>query len=88
MNDQDQYLSAIEWRRRLDSVLRDLRNSQYNPDLYKLYSNIDSMITELSKMEVHDRQYKTKNRIIAQSNKIKQSIDYLEKMILILKLLY
>jgi hypothetical protein len=88
MNDQDQYLSAIEWRRRLDNVLRELRNSQYNSDLYKLYSNIDSMITELSKMEVYDRQYKTKDRIIAQSNKIKQSIDYLEKMILILKLTY
>lgn len=79
-------LTAIEWKQKLESVYKDLRSSRYNPDLYKLYKNIQEMVTELSKIEVQDRQHKTNYNAQAQSDKIKSSVDYLEKMILILKL--
>lgn len=70
----------LELKRELDSV-------GYNPDLKKMYNNISSMVTELSKMEVSARRINKDTYTQPQVEKINQAIDHLEKLILIAKLM-
>lgn len=77
---------AIGARKKYHELHLLLKQSNYNPDLYKVLKNIDSMITELSKLEVLGRNSNRSNAISKQLENIKKSMDYLEKMLLILKL--
>lgn len=77
---------AIGARKKYHELHLLLKQSNYNPDLYKVLKNIDSMITELSKLEVQGRNSNRSNAISKQLENIKKSMDYLEKMLLILKL--
>ena len=77
---------AIGARKKYHELHLLLKQSNYNSDLYKVLKNIDSMITELSKLEVQGRNSNRSNAISKQLENIKKSMDYLEKMLLILKL--
>jgi hypothetical protein len=70
----------LELKRELDSV-------GYNPDLKKMYTNIATMVTELSKMEVSARRLNKDTYTQPQVDKINQAIDHLEKLILMAKLM-
>lgn len=87
IEEEKNYVTAIAWQNKLEDLRRSLRSSTYNPDLYKLLKNIQDMITELSKLEVQARQNGSDQKCIAQNEKIKQTVDYLEKLILMLKLM-
>lgn len=69
--------------KKLDDLSIQLKNIRYNPDLHKIKKNIESMITELSKQEVVARRTKKSNHCQKILEEINQSVDYLEKLILV-----
>lgn len=78
---------AIDW----DKVGLDLQSQlskiDYNPDLKRMFKNIDSMITELSKLEVSFRRTQKYAILDDKVLQINNAIDHLEKLILIAQLM-
>jgi hypothetical protein len=78
---------AIDWNHVSTRLKSQLGSIGYNPDLQKMYKNIDSMVTELSKLEVTSRRF-SKNRITDDKViQINNAINHLEKLILMAKLM-
>ena len=78
---------AIDWNQVSNSLKRQLSTIGYNPDLHKMYKNIDSMVTELSKLEVTSRRFQKSNLTESRVNEINSAINHLEKLILMAKLM-
>jgi len=74
--------TALDWQEASMQIRRDLDNIGYNPDLRKMYNNIQLMVTELSKLEVNGRRLRDTNYTQNQVEKINKAIDHLEKLIL------
>lgn len=78
---------AIDW----DKVSIDLRSQMstigYNPDLQKMFSNIDKMVTELSKLEVNFRRTQKYEMLDEKVAAVNKAIDHLEKLVLMAKLM-
>lgn len=79
--------TAVEARKQCDKLLNKLNDSNYNPDLLKLYNNISDMVTRLSIIEVEERRARVPVRSLEQKQKIIEAADYLEKLIIISKLM-
>jgi hypothetical protein len=54
----------------------------YSPDIRKMLKNIDTMITELSKIEVEARRTKRDTVVKAQLDKINEAVDTVEKWVI------
>ena len=80
--------SAIQGREKLDELRRVLRQLPYNPDLLRLLKNCESICTEVSKKEVLGRNSKTNSHTEKPLKDLNESIDRLEKYILIARLMY
>ena len=78
---------AIDFQNISDSLRRDLRSIGYNPDLNKMYLNIERMVRELSKLEVMARRSPKSHLTDEKVNEINKAIDHLEKLILTAKLM-
>lgn len=78
---------AIDWNQVSNSLKRQLSTIGYNPDLHKMYKNIDIMVTELSKLEVTTRRYQKNNLTTDRVKEINNAINHLEKLILMAKLM-
>jgi len=74
--------TALDWQEVSMQIRRDLNSIGYNPDLKKLFDNIQLMVTELSKLEVNGRRLRVTNFTQNQVEKINKAIDHLEKLIL------
>ena len=74
--------TALDWQEVSMQIRRDLDRVGYNPDLRKMYNNIQLMITELSKLEVNGRRIRSTDYTQTQVDKINKAIDHLEKLIL------
>ena len=74
--------TALDWQEVSIQIHRDLDRVGYNPDLRKMYNNIQLMVTELSKLEVNGRRIRSTNYTQTQVEKINKAIDHLEKLIL------
>ena len=74
--------SALDWPEVRNKLRTALSKISYNHDLYKMLSNIDNMITELSKAEVTARQRKNDAVVTTKIKSINESILYIEKMLL------
>jgi len=74
--------TALDWQEVSAQIRRDLDRVGYNPDLKKMFNNIQLMVTELSKLEVNGRRLRTINYTQSQVEKINKAIDHLEKLIL------
>lgn len=74
--------TALDWQEVSAQIRRDLDRVGYNPDLKKMFNNIQDMITELSKLEVNGRRLRTTNFTQELLEKINKAIDHLEKLIL------
>ena len=74
--------NALDWPEVRNELRSALAKIAYNHDLYKMLSNIDNMITELSKAEVTARQRKNDVVVTKQLKSINESIQYVEKMLL------
>jgi hypothetical protein len=74
--------TALDWQDVSMQLRKDLDRVGYNPDLRKMFNNIQIMITELSKLEVNGRRLRTTNFTQIHVDKINKAIDHLEKLIL------
>ena len=74
--------TALDWQEVSIQISKDLNRIGYNPDLRKMFNNLQLMVTELSKLEVNGRRLKTNNFTQTQVEKINKAIDHLEKLIL------
>mgnify|MGYP003652144936 FL=1 len=74
--------TALDWQEASIQISKDLNRIGYNPDLRKMFYNLQLMVTELSKLEVNGRRLKTNNFTQTQVEKINKAIDHLEKLIL------
>lgn len=74
--------TALDWQEASIQISKDLNRLGYNPDLRKMFYNLQLMVTELSKLEVNGRRLKTNNFTQTQVEKINKAIDHLEKLIL------
>lgn len=81
-----QIQSSLDW----NSVHSELRNQigqlPYNPDLRKMLNNISNMVSELSSLEVETRRLNKPEYTKEKVDEINKSIDHLEKLLLIAKL--
>ena len=78
---------AVDWQKVKASLLKQMKSIGYNPDFNKMIKNIDSMVTELSKVEVEARRIRKSNMIQNQLDEINKAIDHLEKLLLIAQLM-
>ena len=74
--------NALEWPVVRNELRIALAKIASNHDLYKLLSNVDKMVTELSKAEVQARQRKNDVVVETQLTHINDSIQYIQKMLL------
>ncbi len=74
--------TALDWQEVSAQIRRDLDRVGYNPDLKKMFNNIQLMVTELSKLEVNGRRLRATDYTLPQVEKINKAIDHLEKLIL------
>ena len=77
-----QIQTALDWQEVSSKIHSDLHRLGYNPDLQKMFSNVQLMVTELSKLEVNGRRLKSNTFTQTQVEKINQAKDHLEKLIL------
>ena len=78
---------ANDWQKVQKSIKNDLDSIGYNPDLKRMFNNIGNMVTELSKLEVTARRTHRYSIHYIEVTKINNAIDYLEKLILMAKLM-
>lgn len=79
--------TALEGREVCDSLRKDLSQIRYNPDLQKMLRNINGMITEISKLEVECRRAHSRAILETPLKKVNESVDHLQKLILMAKLM-
>lgn len=80
-------ITALEGRQKCEFLRGLLKNCRYNHDLYKLLKNIEFMCTELSKLETTCRHHTKRYQLEEPGKKLEQSLDHLEKLILVAKLM-
>jgi hypothetical protein len=78
---------ATDWQEVKSSLLKQMQSIGYNPDFSKMIKNIDSMITELSKIEVEARRIRKSKLVHNQLVTINKAIDHLEKLLLMAQLM-
>ena len=83
----EKFTDAIEAREYMDTLLKQIRACSYSHDLRILWKNCNSMVDELSSIEVKCRQRHNFNAADAYRAKIHEACDYVEKLILMLTLI-
>jgi hypothetical protein len=78
---------AIDWDKVSIDLQSQLSNIDYNPDLKRMLKNIEKMVSELSKLEVTIRRSGKYSILDDKVLQINNSINHLEKLILIAKLM-
>jgi protein associated with RNAse G/E len=80
------FTTAIEASKILDDLRSQARQLHYNKDLIKLIKNAEKLIAELGSAEVRARQLHKDYLANKPRERLVQAIDYIEKMLLILRL--
>ena len=78
---------ALDWNQVSIELSSQLSSIGYNPDLRKMFANINKMITELSKLEVTHRRRQKYSLLDNKVDEINKAINHLEKLILIAQLM-
>ena len=78
--------TASDWQSVEQELNQLIRTVNYNPDLVKMKRNLDSMVSELSRQEVVARRTKNPRYLQPQLDSINESINNIEKWILMLQL--
>jgi hypothetical protein len=81
------FADSHEARKAVFDLRSQLKTIRYNPDLRKMLKNIEQMVDELSSIEVKARQSKQPNLGDSLRVKLESAVDYLEKLILMMRLL-
>ena len=79
--------TALDWNDVSTRLRQDLKEIDYNADLKKMFDNIESMVTELSKIEVNARRVQRYSYIETRVQDINKAIDHLDKLILMARLM-
>lgn len=74
---------SLEWTKIHDQLRGELRKINYNHDLHKLLKNIDTMVSELSKLEVDARRTRSYVAVNQKLDQINDSIVKLDKLIVL-----
>ena len=81
-NDSMKIETSLDWQDVSAKLSIDLHSIGYNPDLQKMFNNLQLMVTELSKLEVNGRRIRSTDFTQKEVDKINKAIDHLEKLIL------
>lgn len=79
--------TALDWNDVHSELRAQLNVLPYNPDLRRMLNNITNMVTELSQLEVETRRTGKSVYTEKQISEINESINRLEKFLLIAKLM-
>lgn len=79
--------NAIEGRKICDTIRNDLRSIRFNPDLNKMLSNLENMVTSISKAEVECRRAKTNSFLEKPLSEFNKAADHLRKLVLMAQLM-
>jgi hypothetical protein len=79
--------TSLDWDSVSNELTTQFANLPYNPDLRKMFKNIETMVGQLSKLEVEARRTRHTSYSDEQKNKINKAIDHLEKLLLMAKLM-
>lgn len=78
---------AIDWNQVSIDLSSQMSGLGYNPDLQKMYKNIDKMVSELSKLEVSFRRTQKFSMLDDRVAEINKAINHLEKLLLMANLM-
>lgn len=78
---------STEWQEVHRQIRAEMNTIGYNSDLDRFVKNIDTMVSELSKIEVVARRTKSTVLYSERLQSINDAIDRLEKLILMAKLM-
>lgn len=78
--------TSLDWELVYQKLRSQLHDLPYNPDLYKMVANINTMVQELSKAEVEARRIHKLEYTKGKVDNINDAINHLEKLIIIAKL--
>ena len=78
--------TAVEARKIVDDFHRQLKTLKYNPDLKKMATNLEQLVSDLSKAEVLARTTRNPRHTDQPREALADAIDYMDKMILMLRL--
>ena len=79
--------TSIEASEIINDLREQLKTVRYNPDLKKMLKNIELMSAEMSMAEVKARQLHRPGLVDPPREKLTVAIDYLEKLLLMMRLL-
>ena len=79
--------NSLDWQKVHAELSSQLSSVGYNPDLYKMLTNINLMVTELSKLEVEARRSKSTRVTQEKVVDINKAINHLEKLMLMAMLM-
>lgn len=78
---------ALDWNQVSDQLRSQMNSVGYNPDLNKMLKNINTMVTELSKLEVTFRRIHKSNMTDEKVLQINNAISHFEKLIIMATLM-
>jgi len=78
--------SVLLLRKKLDDLILQIKSINYNKQFYLMHSNINKMVTDLSKLEVQHKFKPNHHSLIEKRQQILDAIKYLEQIIIIAKL--
>ena len=88
MSISKEFTNAVEAEKVCSSFHYELlRHKTYNRDLHRLLGNITKMVEELSKLEAVARRSRQRYKVDDKIIEIKQALDYLDKLMLMQKLM-
>jgi hypothetical protein len=78
---------ALDWNQVSSNLSSQMNGIGYNPDLHRMYKNIDKMVTELSKLEVNLRRTGKFEMLDDKVAAVNTAINHLEKLVLMANLM-
>ena len=83
----EKFSNAVEARKYLDSLLKQIKTVSFNADIRQIWTNVNTMVDELSTIEVRCRQRNNWQAADDYRAKMQENCDMIEKYILLLTLM-
>ena len=78
---------ALDWNQVSSNLSSQMNGIGYNPDLHRMYKNIDKMVSELSKLEVNLRRTGKFEMLDDKVAAVNTAINHLDKLVLMANLM-
>jgi hypothetical protein len=86
LSDEIKFTTALEASHIVGTLRYEARQLNYNKDIFKLISNADKLVSRLGNEEVRARQLHKPYLANKTREELTNAIDYIQKMLLILRL--